>query len=49
MPLIASLEDELGVPVVTSNQATLWAALRAVEIVEQAPALGRLFSERQAM
>lgn len=29
LPLIAELEDRLGKPVVTSNQATFWAALRA--------------------
>lgn len=28
--IIAALEDELGVPVLTANQVTLWAALRAV-------------------
>jgi maleate cis-trans isomerase len=47
LPLIASLESELGVPVVTSNQATLWAALRAAEISEAMPNLGRLFSAPQ--
>ena len=29
LPLIARLESELGIPVITSNTATLWAALRA--------------------
>ncbi|MHA6804452.1 maleate cis-trans isomerase family protein [Salinifilum ghardaiensis] len=28
--VIAALEDELGKPVVTANQATMWASLRAV-------------------
>lgn len=27
-PIIESLESDLGIPVITSNQATLWAALR---------------------
>lgn len=43
MDQIEPLERTLGVPVVTSNQATLWAALRFLEIA--APiAAGRLFS-----
>ena len=29
--VIATLEDELGKPVVTANQATMWAALRALD------------------
>ena len=37
------LEDELRVPVVTSNQATLWAALRRAGIADRIDALGALF------
>jgi maleate isomerase/arylmalonate decarboxylase len=44
LPLIAALEDELGVPVVTSNQATLWGALCAAGVLEARPGLGRLFA-----
>ena len=41
-PLIGALEAELGVPVVTSNQATLWACLRAAGLDDEPAALGRL-------
>ncbi len=44
LPLIASLEDELGVPVVTSNQATLWAALSECGLETRGLPLGRLFA-----
>ena len=44
LPLIRPLEAELGVPVVTSTQATLWAALRAAGIADAPPAGGRLFA-----
>ena len=41
------LEDELGKPVVTSNQSVLWACLKRLEAklgpVEPIPGLGRLF------
>lgn len=45
LPLISDLEDELGVPVVTSNQATLWAMLRAVGIDDRLTRAGRLLAE----
>ena len=45
LPLISDLETTLGVPVVTSNQATLWAALRAVGIDDHLTGAGRLFAE----
>lgn len=45
LPLIAELENALGVPVVTSNQATLWGALRAANVLEPRSGLGRLFKE----
>ena len=41
-PLIGTLEAELGVPLVTSNQATLWACLRAAGLDDEPAALGRL-------
>ncbi len=37
------LEQKLGVPVVTSNQATLWATLRRAGIDDNIPRLGALF------
>ncbi len=44
LPLIEKLEAALGVPVVTSNQATLWAMLRAAGITDTVTGGGRLFS-----
>lgn len=43
--LIEDLEAELGKPLVTSNQATLWAALRAADVNETPVGLGRLFRQ----
>jgi maleate isomerase/arylmalonate decarboxylase len=42
LTLIPELERELGVPVITSTTATLWAALRAVGIDDAVPGAGRL-------
>lgn len=41
--IIDKLERDLGKPVVTSNQATLWDALRTMEIEYSEIGLGRLF------
>lgn len=43
--LIAELEDTLGIPVVTSNQATLWACLRACGVTEPIRGFGRLLED----
>ncbi|ASJ12872.1 maleate cis-trans isomerase family protein [Thermococcus thioreducens] len=43
--IIEPLEEDLGIPVVTSNQASLWLALREMDIMERIPWLGRLFAE----
>lgn len=40
---VQSLEDDLGVPVVTSMQSMAWAALRAVSVNEKIEGFGRLF------
>jgi maleate isomerase len=40
--VIERLEADLGKPVVTSNQATLWDALRTLGVDDDLP-LGRLF------
>lgn len=40
--VIEEIEAELGKPVVTSNQAALWCALRTAGIDEDVPGLGRL-------
>lgn len=43
MDQIESLEDKLNIPVVTSNQCTLWAALRHMKVDASAVGPGRLF------
>jgi maleate cis-trans isomerase len=40
--LIAPLERDLGTPVLTSNQATMWHALRLAGIQDGVPGFGRL-------
>ena len=42
---IEHLEADLGTPVVTSNQATLWAALRELDVDPTDVSLGRLFEQ----
>ena len=44
LDMIAPLEDELAKPVVTSNQATFWAALRAAGIDDRFDRYGALLS-----
>lgn len=43
--VIEELERDLGKPVVTSNQATLWACLRKVSFTQPTMGLGRLFHQ----
>jgi maleate isomerase len=43
--IIEPLEKELETPVVTSNQASLWTALRKLNIGEKIPRLGKLLTE----
>ncbi len=43
--IIEPLEEDLGIPVVTSNQASLWLALREMDVMERIPWLGRLFTD----
>jgi len=45
MPVIESLETDTGLPVVTSNQAGLWQALRLVGIRSSLPGLGCLLRD----
>ncbi len=45
LPLIAALEERHGVPVVTSNQATFWAMLRACGIEDRFDTYGRLLAQ----
>jgi len=44
MDQIAQLERELGLPVISSNQASLWAALTRIGVDGSATAPGRLFT-----
>jgi len=44
--IIGMLEQDIGRPVVTSNQATLWCMLKHVGVKARIPGLGLLFSER---
>ena len=41
---VADLENDLGKPVVNSNQATIWACLKKLGIKHTDPRLGRLFN-----
>ena len=42
--LIEVLERDLGVPVVTANQATMWHALRLSGVVDALPHFGTLYT-----
>ncbi|KPQ02350.1 MAG: maleate isomerase [Rhodobacteraceae bacterium HLUCCA12] len=42
-PIIPYLEMDTGVPVVSSNQATLWHALRSLGLPDEIPDLGKLW------
>lgn len=42
---ITDLEKELGKPVLTANQVTVWEALRLADRKVNAPALGALFTK----
>ena len=48
MSSIASWEREFGKPVVTTNQAWIWAMLRAFKSADRLPAFGRLLGELPA-
>lgn len=43
-PILPYLEMDTGVPVVSSNQASLWRALRAVGLKDRIPDLGTLWT-----
>ncbi len=45
LPIIAALEADTGLPVVTSNQATAWACLGRLGCLVPAPGYGRLLAE----
>lgn len=44
MGIIDALETDLGLPVVTSHQASLWSVLRKAGVKEKIPGIGKLFS-----
>ncbi|GGC67765.1 maleate cis-trans isomerase [Hoyosella rhizosphaerae] len=44
--VLQQLEAQLGKPVLTANQVTIWEALRLANITAVQPALGALFNER---
>jgi arylmalonate decarboxylase len=48
MPSVAAWEREFGKPVVTTNQASFWAMLRAFKGADRLPAFGRLLAELPA-
>jgi maleate cis-trans isomerase len=48
MPSIAAWEREFEKPVVTTNQASMWAMLRAFNGADRLPAFGRLLAELPA-
>ncbi len=45
MSSVASWEREFKKPVVTTNQASIWAMLRAFNSGDRLPAFGRLLAE----
>jgi maleate cis-trans isomerase len=45
--LIERLEAELGKPVLTANQVTLWQGLRLAGLAVPTPRLGTLFARTQ--
>lgn len=44
LELVEVLEEDLGIPVITSHQASLWACLRHSGIHDKLPGLGKLFT-----
>jgi arylmalonate decarboxylase len=44
MPHITAWEQEFGKPVITTNQAALWAMLVVMKITDPVPGLGRLLA-----
>lgn len=45
LDIIQALEDDLGKPVITSNQASYWLAFKMAKVGEPIPGFGRLFNE----
>ena len=49
MSFIPHWERAVGRPVITTNQAALWAMLQIMRVDEKLPGLGRLLEEMPAM
>lgn len=47
-PVLAALEQDTGLPVVSTNQAILWRALQTLAVTEALPGRGRLLAEMPA-
>jgi maleate cis-trans isomerase len=45
---IAAWEERFGKPVISTNQAALWAMLRIMKVAEPLPGLGRLLAQKPA-
>jgi maleate isomerase len=45
MTFISEWEREVGKPVITTNQATLWAMIQIMRADEKLPGFGRLLEE----
>ncbi len=43
--MIAALEEEVGKPVITSNQATFWNAIRTMGLRDRIEGFGSLLSD----
>jgi maleate cis-trans isomerase len=48
MAHVPAWEEEFGKPVITTNQAALWAMFRVMGVTEKLPGLGRLLAELPA-
>ena len=44
LSVISAMEEDFGIPVITSNQASLWACLRLARVGTKIPELGKLFT-----
>ena len=42
--IIDMLEEDLGKPVITSNQVALWSALKGLNVRDKIQGLGKLFT-----
>jgi arylmalonate decarboxylase len=49
MPFISDWEGAVGKPVITTNQATLWAMIQMMRADEKLPSFGRLLEEMPAI